>query len=648
MNPNSETDLFRLPRNIETRWLNPENVDGARGAGGKANYGRKGSPCRGALKAGEMWILGEGAGTGTIRRMWVTVSDWTKESLRGVVLRMYWDGAKKPAVEAPLADFFGNSHGRRFVFSSAWFNNPEGRNWNTSLPMPFRKSFRITVTNESPRDIGMFWYHIDYTLGDAHGPDTGYLHAFWSRENPTTPRRDFKILPHVKGRGRFLGCVLGLITRPYYDTWWGEGEVKIYLDGDTEWPTLCGTGTEDYICTAWATGSYSLPWYGCQFLPVSDPDRQQISMYRWHGPDPVYFKRDIRVELQQIGYWGGEATTRQLRLTGQRGALLAGSGQNFIRLEELLANSPALGLFEREDDWCATAFFYLDQPATHLPAIAPYAERIADLTGDPQPQDLQFGRLEYQVRRLPAMKDIASRVFEAHPPEAVASRRLDDLIATRKTLAALVAEIEQDAALKARCASVLKQIAAAGLLGKSYAAALEQVRTRIAKHPGHPLVLREFKAGPLLPCAADIRKVHPPKPGASKTKLPFETSTELVDIRPVHGGKDGLVCLEGCVRLEKEYSDGALAYGADGPVRVWVNGEAVDCQPTATNPAIIGQYRVPIRWKRGINRVQFAINTNQGKAWGVVVRVLRQSGAPPTGDRPASITESVDAPPPLR
>jgi hypothetical protein len=291
---------------LEMRWATPENPTAARGVGGQANCGRKGAACRGALKRGETWVIAESQGMGTVRRIWMTMSDRTPALMRGIVLRMYWDGASEPAVEAPLGDFFGNPLGRNFVFSNAWFNNPEGRNWNCTMPMPFRTGFKMTVTNESPLDQGSFWYHVDFTLGDTHGPDTAYFHAWYHRENPTTLRRDFEILPQVTGRGRYLGCTLGLVTAPYYESWWGEGEVKIYLDGDKEFPTLCGTGTEDYMCSSWGIGSFSLPWYGCRILPVPEPDRSQIAMYRLHETDPVFFQRKIRVALQQIGYFNGD------------------------------------------------------------------------------------------------------------------------------------------------------------------------------------------------------------------------------------------------------------------------------------------------------------------------------------------------------
>jgi hypothetical protein len=526
---NGQDALYTLKRNVEMRWLNPENPDGALHAGGQEGYGRKGRPCRGTLKAGETWVLGNGEGTGTIRRMWFTLSERCPETLRGIVLRLWWDGAERPAVEAPLADFFCNAHGRSHIFANRWFNNPENRNWNSTVPMPFRKSFRIEVTNESRVEIGMFWYHIDYTLGDDHGEDTGYFHAYWNRENPTVQRLDFKILPQVKGRGRYLGCNLGLITRPYYRSWWGEGEVKIYLDGDGEFPTLCGTGTEDYICTAWGTGTFSLPEYGCNFLKSADKDRQQIAMYRLHQSDPVYFQQEIRVEMQQIGYWSGDVAINQLAATGQAGVMPGASdGKTNYTLEQLQRDRPAISLFEREDDWCATAYFYLDRPESGLPPLAPYAERVADLTGEPEPVDTKIG--------------IAG-------------------------------------------------------------------------------VVRAYRMSALLPTAGDITKVALPDAALLTKAARFDPTTELGDIRPAHDGQDGLVYIEGRITFEQAF-DGALAYGADGPVKVWINGVEADVQPDATNPARIGEYEVNAGWKQGENRITFAINTNHGKAWGVVARVM--------------------------
>jgi len=145
-------------------------------------------------------------------------------------------------------------------FENALFSSPEGRSFNSIVPMPFRHNFRMVVTNESDIKLDMFFYEVDWTLGDEHGPDALWLHAHWRRENPTTLRRDYEFLPQIQGRGRLLGVNFGVIGDlcKYHRTWWGEGEVKIFLDGDTQHPTLCGTGTEDYIGTGWDKGATTI------------------------------------------------------------------------------------------------------------------------------------------------------------------------------------------------------------------------------------------------------------------------------------------------------------------------------------------------------------------------------------------------------
>jgi len=372
-------DLFLLSDRLHTRWASAENYAAQPGAGAQANYGRKGSPSR-PLAAGESFVMASAAGMGTVRRLWITIDDRSPELLRGIVLRMYWDGEEKPAVEAPLGDFFCQPLGRTAAFENAWFDNPEGRSFNCRIPMPFRTGFRITATNESPKNLAMFFYDVNFTLGDQHGPDAGYFHAHYRRENPTTLRSDFEILPRVAGRGRFLGCTLGAIADMvrYGTSWWGEGEVKVYLDDDRDYPTLSGTGTEDYIATGWGQGQYAHLWHGC---PLADHTRMQFGFYRLHGPDPVYFHQDIRVTIQQIGCYESTSMIEHMRINNIPHLIATGDGHTLLTLEAIAAG-PQYQIFEREDDWCATAYFYLDHPSSDLPPIAAYAERVAGLTGE--------------------------------------------------------------------------------------------------------------------------------------------------------------------------------------------------------------------------------------------------------------------------
>ncbi len=365
--------LFTMPKNIQTRWASPENWDGAKGAAGQANNGRKGSACF-ALKAGEQKVLAHAENTrGTIRRIWMTLNDRSPRMLRGLRLDMYWDGADRPAVSAPFGDFFGQGLGRTSTFQSALFSSPEGRSFNCCVPMPFSTGMRIVVSNESDTHLPRLFYDINYTLGDAYDDSVLYLHAHWRRERPTTLKQDYEFLPKIHGRGRFLGVNVGVIadTATYFKSWWGEGECKVYLDGDTEYPTLCGTGTEDYIGTAWGQDQYAHLYQGCH---LADRENFQYNFYRYHIPDPIYFHRDIRVTMHQIGCWG-PGNIQEMERAGRTLQSNNGTPVDMARA----ARDNGHGIFERRDDWSSCAYFYLDRPENELPALAPVEERMAGL-----------------------------------------------------------------------------------------------------------------------------------------------------------------------------------------------------------------------------------------------------------------------------
>ncbi len=375
--------LYTFPDGTETRWASPENPKGEKGKAAETNAGRKGRPAI-PVKAGERLILAEVKGSsGTVRRIWATINDRSPAMLRGLKLEMFWDGAATPAVSAPFGDFFGHGLGHMAAFQSALFASPEGKSFNCYIPMPFKTGMKIVLTNESGKDLALLFYDVDYTLGDKHGPDTLYFHAYFRRENPTRLQHDFEILPHVSGRGRYLGTTLGVEATKdlYMDNWWGEGEVKVFLDGDTDSPTLSGTGTEDYIGTGWGLNQYANFYQGA---PFADNTNMRFSFYRFHVPDPVYFSKDIRVTIQQIGYASASKTGNPIYATGTP-VYKAGAG-----LIEKEKNSQ--GLFERQDDWSGVAYFYLDKPEDGLPPIASAEARMKGMAwGGPSwgdvPQD---------------------------------------------------------------------------------------------------------------------------------------------------------------------------------------------------------------------------------------------------------------------
>jgi hypothetical protein len=361
--------LYAMPDGIETRWVNAENPAGMRGHGGKTNNGRKGSPCLWNFKAGEKSVLAEVVkSSGIVRRIWVTVSDRSPEMLRGLKLEMFWDEAEKPAVSAPLGDFFCQGLGEMATFESALFSSPEGRSFNCYIPMPFRTGMRIEVTNESGKDLELFFYQVDYTIGDRLPDNVLYFHAYYRRENPTVLKKDYTILPKIEGNGRYIGCNIGVNAdrKLYFKSWWGEGEVKIYLDGDEQYPTLCGTGTEDYIGTGWGQGRFDNLYQGCS---LADTARFRYCFYRLHVPDPVYFRNNIRITIQQIGYM--DENTRMLM--GQAGMKVYKAGGDLVPYD---LSHPVQGLFERQDDWSSCVWFYLDKPFNNLPDIDPAEKRL--------------------------------------------------------------------------------------------------------------------------------------------------------------------------------------------------------------------------------------------------------------------------------
>ncbi|HEU0097548.1 MAG TPA: glycoside hydrolase family 172 protein [Allosphingosinicella sp.] len=389
----AQDELFRYRAGEEPRWVSPENPTGAKGAGGTENRGAKGHAFE-TIPVGGAHVLADIRGAGTIDRMWMTIEDRSPEALRGLKLEIFWDGAATPAVSAPLGDFFLQGAGEMVAMETALLASPEGRSFVSYLPMPFRKAARIVVSNESGKPVNLIFYDIDYRALRAQPKDALYFHAWWSRERATRLGRDFAILPRISGRGRFLGTSVTVLTNPAYEkTWWGEGEVRIALDGDGPTrATLVGTGTEDYIGTAWGQGAYVNRFQGA---PVATWDGEgRWAFYRFHVPDPVFFARDIEVRLQMIG---GARKAIVLGLQKKGVPLMPvtidpGSRDNF---QQLLAKDPPMALsdpslpdghtnFYRSDDVAAVAYFYLDRPERVLPPIASGKERMAELRRPPE------------------------------------------------------------------------------------------------------------------------------------------------------------------------------------------------------------------------------------------------------------------------
>ncbi len=372
----TDRSLYEMPPDdVQTRWYTFENQQGAKGQAGKARFGRKGAPATG-VAAGKSLVLADIQGSGAIHRIWATLFKRTPAALRGLKLEIYWDGAKTPAVQAPFGDFFCQSMGHMTGFENACFYSPEGRSFNCIVPMPFRRAARVVLVNESGADNGIY-YEVDATLGDKHDENTLYFHSYWRRENPTTLRQDMTILPRVEGRGRFLGCNIGVRQDSCCTNfWWGEGEVKVYLDGDEQWPTLCGTGTEDYIGDGYGQDVFHCLYSG---NPYVSPSKDAYGFYRLHIPDPVWFHKDVRVTIQVMGGPSYKAMLDAMNRNPGLQFMKAGDGKQYYTRAELEAQPRRAEVMERTDDYCATAYWYLDRPENGLPPLAPAPERMKDL-----------------------------------------------------------------------------------------------------------------------------------------------------------------------------------------------------------------------------------------------------------------------------
>jgi hypothetical protein len=338
-----------------TRSISPENPTGAPGSGGGATEGTGAAAARDLgrgwkvspsieITAGTTARLAEIDGPGTVQHIWITThpSHW-----RSLLLRMHWDGDAEPAVEVPLGDFFGQGWGEFAQLSSQVVAvNPHG-GLNCYWQMPFRTAARITLENLGP-EPAIVYFQITYELAPVP-EQAGYLHAQWRRDNPLPKGSTHALLDGITGRGHYVGTYLAWASNS--SGWWGEGEMKFYLDGDItggditggdeELPTICGTGTEDYFGGAWnfdvpghGYTAYSTPYLGLHQIQRPDGgyrSQQRFGMYRWHLPDPIRFASALRVDVQALGWR---------------------SGRRYLQLQ---------------DDIASVAWFYLDRTSAHRP-----------------------------------------------------------------------------------------------------------------------------------------------------------------------------------------------------------------------------------------------------------------------------------------
>ena len=343
-----------LMSDAKTRSISPENFNGAKGEGGKATTGTGAGPSRDLGKGWKVspsvviaskttYTVAEITGSGSVQHIWMTpTGNW-----RYSILRFYWDDETTPSVEVPVGDFFGMGWGKYSPLQSLAVCVNPGSAFNCYWPMPFRKKCKITLENIDTKSM-VLYYQVDYVLTDVPA-EAAYFHAQFNRTNPLPYKTDYTLVNNIKGRGQYVGTYIAWGAKS--NGWWGEGEIKFFMDGDTDYPTICGTGTEDYFCGSYDFDTrkkndagveqtnyteFCTPYTGLPQVIKGDGHyeiAQRFGLYRWHITDPIRFEKDLRVTIQALGW----------RDTG--------------------------GYLPLQDDIASTVFWYQTEPHTTFPKL---------------------------------------------------------------------------------------------------------------------------------------------------------------------------------------------------------------------------------------------------------------------------------------
>lgn len=298
------------------------------------------------IEPGKTLTLAGLSGPGRIVHIWFTIADNERAYGKKLVLRMYWDGEKNPSVESPINDFFCQGHGMDLNVNSLPFRvTSEGKGRNCYFPMPFRKSARIEVTNDGKEPCGALYWYIDWQKTKSLPKDTAYFHAKYRQEFPCVSGKDYLILDAV-GKGHYVGCNLSVRCRE--SGWWGEGDDRFYIDGETK-PSLMGTGSEDFFCDGWGLRQLDGLFYGCPLMEGNDTG-QRTTAYRFNIQDPVPFTKSLKVTIEHKG-------------------------------ARLMPDGTWNGYVERADDFSSVAYWYQMEPHAEFARLPRAEDRLYTSNG---------------------------------------------------------------------------------------------------------------------------------------------------------------------------------------------------------------------------------------------------------------------------
>lgn len=605
------------------------------------------------IEPGKTAVLAEIEGPAAIHHIWTTIA---AEPFYGrkIVFRIYWDGEKAPSVEAPVGDFFGVGHGLNRNFTSLPITcSSEGRARNCYWYMPFRRSCRITATNEGTRPVDAFYYYVDYRELEGLGPETAYFHAQYRQDFPPAAAEDYLLLA-AEGAGHYVGCNLSVLQRAM--GWWGEGDDRITVDGEDR-PSLHGTGSEDYFSDAWGMRESQSPFYGC---PLQEEDFQagsKATVYRFHVPDPVPFKRSIRVTIEH-----GHGNDRSDLLSSVAYWYQAEPHRAFPPFAPAAARLPFA--FEPPDNFVFPRWeeekpgdvrVFVDRDAglrLAAPRLATALSSYYNAAGDRYPLLRTDGAAEGTKVEFQFPVDIRDLYsVELHflkAPGAGNFRILRESPAKGAGGAEALASFEGYAARTDLASVTIENILlergpntlffqTTGKDGPS--AGTDIFFVGIGLKPASRRFIREWNIiGPFHAADMDdLQTVYPPEKEVAPAKTYKGKGGVEVGWREVRADESGYVRLSDLVRPNEQVLVYALVYvfspddreaplllGSDDGVRAWVNGEIVHTNPV-TRAAAPDLDRVPARLKKGWNTVLLKVLQGAG-GWGFYVRFADPGG----------------------
>ena len=608
-----------------------------------------------SIEPGKTAILAEIKGAAAIHHIWVTIA---AEAFYGrkIVLRVYWDGEDVPSVEAPIGDFFGVGHGlNRDLASLPIACSSEGRARNCYWYMPFRWSCRVTVTNEGQRPVDAFYYYIDYRELDGLRPDAPYFHAQYRQEFPCVGQKNYVILD-AAGAGHYVGCNLSVLQRTM--GWWGEGDDMIYVDGEAT-PSLHGTGSEDYFSDAWGMREGERLFYGC---PLQEEDFQpgsKATVYRFHIPDPVPFKKSIRVTIEHghgndrsdyyssVAYWyqtEPHVPYPALPAEDKRLPFALESPENFIfpRWEEVKAENQAVfedrasGLRLSAPRLMQSLTSYYNAAGVRYPLLRTDGAAVGTQAGlrfSVETLDLYSVGLYFLKAPTSGNFHILKRRSAPDNPEGTF-----EVLGTFEGYSRegqLSAVTLKDILLDAGPNSLFFQAA-----GKDEKAAGQEIAfVGMSLNPSSRRFILEWNLiGPFQAAdMTDLQTVYPPEKETDFAKKYKGKNEAEVGWRTVQADATGYIRLDSLVQPNEQVLVYGLVYvlspddrratvllGSDDGIRVWVNDELA-----YTNPSYRGaepdQDRFSVNLKKGWNKVQIKVLQGAG-GWGYYFRLSDPKG----------------------